>query len=233
MPEIRPFILALVLPLSCFAETGEAPPHATVSGEVEHPGRFELTKAATLSAIFSAITKPLAMGSTSRIRVYRNGTRRDYDVKKFGDVAVVDGDIVEVPIKYIYEGQAEDRVVTVFLEDTKTFLDQVEMLKSDSWKACTNWRDGIEGIEFRPTGNIGEHGGVSVFVRAATADELATINHKKGRPVSKNSKALLVICRDFGRRANPSKFELTLVAKIRAISSKGTGHRNQPSEPQR
>jgi len=227
MRLVLPVIVALVLPSCCFADAGvAASPHATVAGEVENPGRFELTKAATLSAVFSEITKPLAIGATSRIRIYRNGTRRDYDLKRFGDVAVVDGDIVEVPIKYVYDEQAEDHVEPVFCEDSKAFLGQVVMLKSDQWQGHTNWREGIEGIEFRPTGKIGAHGGVSVFVRAATPAELPTTEDQKGRPAPKNSHAVLVICRDPGRGVNPSEFELTLVAKIRAIPS----HRNQPSE---
>ncbi len=231
MRLVLPFILSLLLQSSCFAEADvAAPPHATVAGEVENPGRFELTKAATLSAIFTVITKPLAMGATSRIRIFRNGTRRDYDVKRFGDVAVVDGDIVEVPIKYIYEEQAEDRVVPVFCDDSKTILEQLAILKSDLWKAHTNWREGIEGIEFRPTGKIGAHGGVSVFLRAATPDELETIKGQQGNPAPKNSNALLVICRDPERGVNPSEFELTLVAQIRAIPSQGTSHQDQPSE---
>lgn len=197
--------------------------------------RFELSEAATLSAIFSEITQPLAMGATRRIRIYRNGARRDYDVKRFGDAAVVDGDIVEVPIKYVYEeqGEAQDPVVTAFCENPKAFLGQVGMLKSDLWKARTNWREGIEGIEFRPTGKIGAHGGVSVFVRAASPAELVIMEDQKGRPAPKNSHAVLVICRDYGRGINsgsPSEFELTLVARIRAIPSQGASHQNQSSE---
>lgn len=234
MRILTPAIIALMLPSISFAEVGDtASPQATIAGEVENPGRFELSKAATLSAIFSEITKPLAMGTTSRIRIYRNGTRRDYDVKRYGDVAVVDGDIVEVPIKHVYDEGVEDQVFPMFCEDSKAFLRQVVLLKSALWKAHTNWLGGIEGIEFRPTGKNEAHGGVSVFVRTATPVELTTIDDQKGRPDPKNSNAVLVICRDPGRGANPSEFESTLVTQIRAIPSQGTSHRNQTSELQR
>jgi hypothetical protein len=231
MRRVLPVIVALVFPSGCFADANVvASPHATVAGEVENPGRFELTRAATLSAIFSDITKPLAMGATGRIRIYRNGTCRAYDVKRFGDVAVVDGDIVEVPIKYVYDEQAEDHIVPVFCGDSKSLLGQVVMLKSDLWKVHTNWREGVEGIEFRPTGEIGSHGGVSVFVRAATSVDLAKIEDQTGRQAPKNSNALLLICRDPGREVNPSDFESTLVARIRAIPGEGASDKNQPSQ---
>jgi hypothetical protein len=199
-----------------------------VAGEVENPGRFELAKAATLSAIFSEVAKPLAWGQTGRIRVYRNGTRRDYDLKRFGDVTVSDGDVVEVPIKSVYEGQGEvqDQVFTVFTEDAKEFMEQVAILKSDLWKARPNWREGIEGIEFRRTGKIGLHGGVSVFARVATPAELAAVRDKTERTATIDSHAVIVIARDPGRGAKPSEFESTLVTQIRAIPS----HRNRGSE---
>ena len=70
MRLVLPVIIALVLPSRSFADAGvDASPHATVAGEVENPGRFELAKAATLSAIFNQVTKPLAWGQTGRIRV--------------------------------------------------------------------------------------------------------------------------------------------------------------------
>lgn len=223
MRLVLPVIAALVLPSICFAD---ASPHATVAGEVDTPGRFVVTKAATLSSVFSEITKPLAMGATSRVRVYRNGTRRDYDLKRFGDVGIVEGDIVEVPIKYVSEEQSENRVESVFCQDSKAFMRQVEKLKSDRWKVRTNWRDGIQGVEFRPTAKNVADGGLSVFVRVANPAELATTEDQKLGPVPKNSHAVLVICRDPGRGVDPSEFELALVAQIRAIPN----NPNHPSE---
>jgi len=191
-------------------------PLAIVAGEVENPGHFDLSKAATLGAIFTRITKPLAMGNTGRIRLYRNGTLRDYDVKKSGDVAVIDGDVLEVPTKSVYEGQSEaqDRVVTEACEDPKAFLEKAALLKSDLWEVQTNWRDGLEGIEFRPIGKLGEGGGIWVFVRIA--GEAAMVDRETLPP--KSAKAVVVISRDYGRGAEshvPSGFETALMKLIR------------------
>ncbi len=225
MRLILPFIIALLLPLRCFGELSPAAsPQAIIAGEVVNPGRFELAKAATLSAIFSEITKPFAMGAKSRIRIYRNGKFQTYDLKEFGAVTLNGGDVIEVPIKYVYEGQGEvqDRVATAFCADTKEFLGRIAMLKSDLWTVHANWREGIEGVEFRPTGTIGEHGGISVFVRAARATELAPIVNPTGEEPSKRSQAVLLFCRDFRTGIvlkTPSEFETTLVARIQALPS--------------
>jgi len=220
-------MVAFVIPSSGFAAADVvASPHAVVAGEVENPGRFELTKADTLGAIFSRITTPRAMGATNRIRIHRNGRIRTYDLKRLGHIALADGDIVEVPVKYIVENQPGDRATPVFCEDAKALMKQVVMLKSDLWNTCTNWRDGLEGTEFRPAGKIGEAGGNSIFVRAATPAELATLKYQNGPPAPKGSAAILLINRTAGRGPDPLQYESILEARIRAISS----HPNPPSE---
>jgi len=205
--------LLTILP-RCWAEEGvRSTPQAIVAGEVENPGRFELTKAATISAIFSQVTKPFAMGDTSRIRHYRNGTRRDYDAKRFGDVTVNDADIIEVPAKFIYEGQREDETNRFLCGNADRLMTQLSKLKNKLWEVRTNWREGLEGIEFRPTGKEGVNGGVSVFVRTLSPAELATTANQKEASQFKNSQAVVVICRGF--RAT-SEFESTLLTLIRA-----------------
>jgi len=222
MRAFLPVIITLLLSSRCFAEDDiTASPQATIAGEVKNPGRFELAKAATLNEIFTKITKPLGMGATSRIWIYRDGACRVYDLKKFGDVAVIDGDIVEVSVKYIYEGQssAQDRVVIVFCEDPNAFLGKVAVLKSDLWSVRRNWHDGKEGIEFRPTGEIGELGGVWVFVRLPSDAELAANVDPEVTP-SKAGKSVIVFSRDYGRgmrSIKPSEFEPAVVAAVRNV----------------
>lgn len=227
-------ILALQLPSRSFADgTPAALPQATIAGEVEIPARFELTKAATLGAIFSKVTKPLRMGATSRIRFYRNGACRFYDLKTSGDVALMEGDIIEVPIKGIYEGQgeAQDWVTTVSCEDAETFIARVDNLKSDLWKVGRNWHDGIEGIEFRPVGEIGQHGGVWVFVRPAGASYFKQKAVKVGSP-TQNPHAFDVVSRDFGRGSKePSVFESAVIkAVVSAAAAPKVKTSIQPSE---
>jgi hypothetical protein len=225
---VLPAIVAFLIPSGGFADAEDtASPRAVVAGEVENPGRFELTQADTLGAIFSRITTPLAMGSTQRIRIHRNGRIRTYDLKKLGNVPLADGDIVEVPAKYIIEDPPKDLATPVFCADAAALMKQVALLKSDLWKTCTNWRDGLEGTEFRPTGKLGIDGGVSVFVRAATPAELAALKDPHGPPAPKSSEAILFISRSRIRGSIPYEYETTLNARIRAISSPPV----PPSEP--
>lgn len=214
-------ILALQLPSKSFADGAPAAlPQAAIAGEVETPARFELAKAATLGAIFSEVTKPLRMGATRRIRLYRNGACRMYDLKTSGDVALIAGDVIEVPTKGIYEGQgeAQDWVTTVSCEDAETFIERVANLKSDLWKVGRNWHDGIEGIEFRPIGESGQHGGVWVFVRPAGGSDVAQKAVEAGSP-TQNHHAFVVISRDFGRGIGAKESSAFESAVIKAVVS--------------
>jgi len=160
-------VLALISVLVCAASAAE---EATVGGEVEKPGKMDLSKAATLREMMEA-AMPFQSGATSRIRVFRGATIRELNLKKFPDFRIEAGDVVVLPQKVIHEEACERHFVMI--PGTGMTVEKIgKLLSGQGREVRDNWRAGKLGTEVRPEKGKGGREWDWVFVRMLPAAEV-------------------------------------------------------------